>query len=238
MPWDHRYAEPLLEGRLLRRYKRFLADVRLEDGRELTVHCPNPGSMKTCSTPGSAVRISDSKNPKRKLPHTLEQVKSGRAWVCVNTALPNAIVASAVARGAIDALTGYPEQRREVSDGAGSRFDLHLAGAGPPCWVEIKNTTLKEGREARFPDAVTARGTKHLEALMARVRAGERAVQLFTVSRADVSRFRPAWEIDPLYAETLARAADAGVEVFARAVRVRPAGLSLGAALPVALDAV
>lgn len=235
MTLDHRYPEPLMEGVLLRRYKRFLADVRLADGRVLTVHCPNPGSMKTCSTPGSAVRVSDSHNPKRKLPHTLEQIKSGRAWVLVNTMLPNTLTASAIQRGAVASLAGYPTLRREVSDGDRSRFDVHLSGAGKVCWVEVKNTTLKEGREARFPDAVTARGTKHLEALSRLVERGDRAVQVFTVGRADVDGFRPAWDIDPTYAEALSAAVASGVEVLALSVRVRPQGLSVMGVLPVTL---
>lgn len=235
MGLDHTYAVPLTEGVLERRYKRFLADVVLDDGTRMTVHCPNPGSMLTVNAAGSRVRISDSLNPKRKLRHTLEQVKSGRAWVCVNTMLPNPAVHQAVLRGAIPELAGYPVVRREVDDGAGSRFDLHLSRPDEVCWVEIKNTTLKVGREARFPDSVTARGRKHLQGLAERVRAGDRAVQLFTVSRADVDRFAPAWDIDPAYATALCEAVNAGVEVLAMTLQVRPQGIRVGCPLPVQL---
>lgn len=236
MRYDVAYAEPLLEGVLEKRYKRFLADVHLDDGRRMTVHCPNPGSMKSCSTPGSRIRISDSHNPKRKLRHTLEQIRSGRAWVCVNTMLPNPAVHAAVLRGGIGPLDGYDAVRREVGDGAGSRFDLHLTRPGEVCWVEIKNTTLREGREAQFPDAKTERGRKHLGALAARVAAGERAVQLFTISRADVDRFRPAESIDPAYATALRDASAAGVEILALRLRVRPGGIRVGDPIPVDLS--
>lgn len=236
MPLDFAYPDPLIEGRLVRRYKRFLADVELADGEVRTVHCPNPGSMRGCSTPGARVRIRDSRNPKRKLRFTLEQVKSGRAWVGVNTMLSNPAVESAVRRGGVQSLAGYDDVRREVADGHGSRFDLCLTGPADRCWVEIKNTTLRVGREARFPDAVTARGTKHLAGLQALVAAGNRAVQVFTVSRADVEAFRPAWDIDPVYAEALGHAAAAGVEVLALAMRVRRDGLTVGAPIPVHLD--
>ena len=232
---DFRYAGPLLEGTLLKRYKRFLADVDLGDGQVLTVHTPNPGSMKTCSDPGSRVRISDSNNPKRKLRHTLEQIRMGRTWVGVNTGIPNRAVASAIQRGAIEPLTGYAELRSEVQDGHGSRLDLQLVDGDRRCWIEIKNTTLRAGTEAQFPDAVTERGRKHLGALSTLAEAGDRAVQLFVVSRGDVRTFRPAWDIDPAYAEALQEATERGVEIVVVRARYTPRGATITGTLPYAL---
>ena len=237
MGWDHAYARPLEEGRLVKRYKRFLADIELADGSVLTVHCPNPGSMKSCSSPGSRVRISDSKNPKRKLRHTLEQIQIGRTWVGVNTAVPNPAVAAAIARGAIPGLDGYETIEREVPDGRASRFDLRLLGSGAPCWIEVKNTTLREDGEARFPDAKTERGRKHLGALAELVRDGARAVQVFVVSRGDVRVFRPAWDIDPAYAEALTDAVREGVEAIAIRARYDARGARLTDTLPIDLGA-
>ncbi len=225
---DYRYPTALEEGVLLRRYKRFLADVELEDGRTLTVHCANPGSMKGLADPGNRVRIRDSGNPKRKLPHNLEQVKAGRAWVNVNTALPNLVVGAALARDGLAPLAGYTNIRPEASDGAASRLDFLLEGPQGRCWVEVKSTTLREDGEARFPDAVTTRGRKHLEALRSLHAAGDRAVMLYLVARADAAPFRPAWDIDPDYAETLAEVAAAGVEVLPVRCVVSREGLRAG----------
>ena len=235
MGWDHPYAAPLEEGTLVRRYKRFLADIERADGSVITVHCPNPGSMLGCAEPGLRVRIQDSGNPKRKLRHTWEQVRVGRSWIGVNTMIPNRAAAAALEQRAIGPLDDHIAVRREVDDGAGSRLDLLLEGGPRPCWVEIKNTTLRVGREGRFPDSVTARGLKHLAALSERVRAGDRAVQLFVVSRGDVQAFRPAWEIDPAYAAGLQEAHGAGVEVLAVRARIGLRGVSLGPVLPVEL---
>jgi sugar fermentation stimulation protein A len=233
--WDHAYARPLEEAILVRRYKRFLADVQRADGRVLTVHCPNPGSMLGCAEEGLPVRIQDSGNPKRKLRFTWEQVRVGRAWVGVNTMIPNRAVAAALAQRSLGSLAGHDTVQREVEDGGGSRIDLRLEGAGRPCWVEIKNTTLRVGREGRFPDSVTKRGLKHLGALTELVRKGDRAVQLFVVSRGDVQAFRPAYEIDPEYAAGLAAAHAAGVEVMAVRAKIGLRGVSLGSLLPVEL---
>jgi sugar fermentation stimulation protein A len=233
---DYRYPSPLVEGTLIRRYKRFLADVALPHGRTLTVHCADPGSMRTVAVAGRPVRIRDAGDPRRKLSHTLEQVRPGRAWVCVNTAVPNAVVEGAVRRGAIEALGGYARLRREAVPFPGSRLDLLLEHGERRCWVEVKNVTLRAGREARFPDSVTARGLKHLHALTRLRRDGDRAVMLFHVARADVDRFRPAWEIDPLYAAALRDAVAAGVEVLPVHVGVRRAGLAAGGLLPCELD--
>lgn len=237
---DYRYPTPLEDAVLVRRYKRFLADVRRPDGSTLTVHCANPGAMTGCSTPGSPVRIRDSGNPKRKLPYSLEQVRPGRSWVNVNTALPNHVAAAAIERGAVPGLRGYDSLRREVSDGEGSRLDLRLESGGDSeedaaagrCWIEVKSVTLKVGAEARFPDAVTLRGRKHLDALADLSEQGDRAVMLYLVGRADTRRFRPAWDVDPAYAAALVDAVARGVEVVAVRCEVTRGGLRAGPILP------
>jgi sugar fermentation stimulation protein A len=234
---------PRVEARLLRRYKRFLADVELADGRELTVHCPNPGSLQGCLPERARVVLRDSANPARKLRWTLETIEVDGTWVNVDTSLPNGVVAAAVAAGRIPELAGYPELRREVRYGEASRIDLLLerpAGGGARggaerCWVEVKATTLVRGRVARFPDAVTARGRKHLEELARMAAAGDRAVILFLAGRGDVGAFEPAADIDPAWAETLARVTAQGVEVLAYGARVAPGRLALGEPLRVAL---
>lgn len=230
---------PQQRGTLIRRYKRFLADVRLDDGTELTVHCPNSGAMTTCSEPGRPVIISDSENPKRKLRHTLEMIHMGDAWVGVNTNNPNRAVAELIKAGEIPELTGYSSLKREVRYGreGKSRIDILLEEPGrPDCWVEVKNTTLRRGEHAAFPDAVTTRGRKHLEELIDVTEQGDRAVMFFFVGREDCLRMRPADEVDPDYGATLRRAADAGVELLAYRVSFSPEGIRLVAAAPVDLD--
>lgn len=227
---------PTLEGRLLQRYKRFLADVELDDGTVVTAHCPNTGSLLGCMEPGSRVVLRDSQDPRRKLRYTFQSIRVGRSLVNVDTALPNAVVADAVARGAVPELAGYASLRREVVYGRGSRIDLLLEDEGRPrCFVEIKSTTLARGRTALFPDAVTERGRKHLGELADAVRAGDRAVQFFFVSRGDVARFAPADDIDPAYGRALRAAAEAGVELLAYSARVRPDRLELARRLPIEL---
>ena len=216
-----------------------LKDVRRTDGSVLTVHCPNSGAMTSCSEPGSRAVISDSENPKRKLRHTLEMVKSGRVWVGVNTANPNKAVAGWVGRGRIPELAGYPELRREVPYGEErrSRIDLRLRHEGerPDCYVEIKNATLKVGEHAAFPDAVTERGRKHLLDLRGVVEQGERAVLFFFVGRSDCHRLRPADEVDPAYGETLREVAAAGVELLAYRMRFGRRRIELLNRLPIDL---
>ena len=227
----------MVEGRLVRRYKRFLADVELADGTLVTAHCPNTGSLLGCQEPGSLVVLRDSQDPGRKLRYTFQSIRIGRGLVNVDTGLPNAVVAEAVERGQVPELAGYDTLRREVKYGANSRIDLLLEnrGGGPRCYVEVKSTTLARGRTARFPDAVTERGRKHLVELSAVVAAGERAVQFFFVSRGDVSRFAPADDIDPAYGQALRAAAAAGVELVAYSTRVRPDRLELARSLPIEL---
>lgn len=212
----------LVPGRLIQRYKRFLADVRLEDGSVATAHTTNTGSMKTCWEPGDRVLLERAANPDRKLKFTWLAVERGGGWVGVETGMPNRVVAEAARRDALPGLTGLRGVRTEVKYGAErSRIDvLALDGAGRQVFVEVKNTTLKEGPWALFPDAVTERGTKHLRELQAMVREGHRAAIALFVHRTDVDRFDAAREIDPVYAAELDRAAEAGVSVLPLAVRL------------------
>ena len=228
---------PTLEARLIRRYKRFLADVELPDGSVVTAHCPNTGALLGCTPEGGRVVLRDSQDPGRKLRYTLQSVRVGRAWVNVDTSLPNALVAAAAEAGEIPELAGYASARREVRYGESSRIDLLLeAPRRKPCWVEVKSTTLAVGREARFPDAVTTRGLKHVRELERVVRSGGRAVAFFLGARSDVSRFAPAEDIDQDYARALVRARAAGVEVLAYASRVAPRRLEIGRPLELRLD--
>lgn len=223
------FPQPLLPGILLRRYKRFLADVRFDSGEEAVVHCANPGSMLGCATPGWRVLASDSGNPKRKLRHTLEMVHDGRGWIGVNPGLANAIAAEGIRNGAVPELAGYPEMRREAAWGADTRFDFLLSGPAGLCYVEVKSVTMAAGDGcSAFPDAVSARGAKHIRELLAARAAGHRAALLFVVQRGDGLRgFRAASEIDPVYAEALRQAHAAGLEVFVHLAEVAPHGIYL-----------
>ncbi|HED66273.1 MAG TPA: DNA/RNA nuclease SfsA [Planctomycetes bacterium] len=231
-----RFDSPPIEGRFLRRYKRFFADIELPDGTVVTAHCPNTGSLLGCKEPGSPAWLRDSGDPKRKLRMSWQAIRVGDTWVNVDTNLPNRVVFEAIQAGVVPELRGYDEARREVRYGNRSRIDVLLtAGDRPPCYVEVKNTTLAEGGTALFPDAVTSRGLKHLGELREVVRRGERAVQFFFVSRTDVDTFRPADSIDPAYTAALREAASAGVEVLAWAARVAPEGVELDSPLVVDL---
>jgi sugar fermentation stimulation protein A len=231
-----RFEDPPVRGTLLKRYKRFLADVELEDGSMLTAHCPNTGSLLGCKEPGSAVLLRDSKDPKRKLRFTWQAIKVGRTWVNVDTNLPNRVVAEALEAGEVPGLTGYDRVRREVKYGKNSRIDVLLeADDGRSCYVEVKSTTLAEGKFGLFPDAVTERGRKHLGELADVVRAGGRAVQFFLVGRSDVTAFRPADHIDEKYGIALREAAEVGVELMAYDTKVGTRTCELGSPLPIEL---
>jgi len=224
------FPSPLERARLVQRYKRFFADVAMEDGRELTAHCPNPGAMLGLILPGLPVWLSVSDSPTRKLPHTLELVEADGGLVGVNTMHPNRLVAEALAAGAIPELAGYAEVRREVKYGVGSRVDFLLTDpAKPPCWLEIKNCHLSRGGGlAEFPDCVAARSLKHLRELSREVEAGARAVMLFVIQRTDCSLFDTAPDLDPAYAAGLLDASSRGVEVLCYACDMSREALVLG----------
>ena len=226
---------PLISGTLIRRYKRFLADVVLEDGSTVTVHCPNSGSMKGCAAPGSPVLLSRSSNPGRKYPHTWELVLVDGFWVGINTALPNHLVHEAIGNGTVTELQGYTSIRPEVPYGEHSRIDLLLEGPSGRCFVEVKNVTMVENNRALFPDAVTTRGQKHLNELMRVVREGDRGVIFFTVQRGDGGSVSPADSIDPEYGRLLRLALSCGVEAFAYRASVSPREIFLTTGLPITL---
>ena len=245
------FPRPLERGRLVQRYKRFFADVTMDDGREITAHCPNPGAMLGLNTPGLPAWLSLSDSPTRKLAHTLELVQADGGLVGINTLHPNRIVAEALEQGAIPELAGYAAVRREVKYGAASRVDFlltnpnrapcwlevnnvqsHLQRAGR-CWVEVKGVTLHRGdRLAEWPDCVSARGTRHIVELEQMVAQGDRAVVLFVAQRADCDRFSVAANLDPAFATALDRACQNGVEVLAYACDLSAHEIKLARRLP------
>lgn len=235
------HFEPaLIEGRLLRRYKRFLADIELPGAGQITAHCPNTGSMLGCAQPGSRVWVSRSEDPRRKLGFTWQLVETADgSMACINTALPNRLVGQWLADDAIPALAGYRTRRAEVRYGQErSRIDWllqdHESGSAD-AYLEVKNVTLGEAGTGYFPDAVTERGRKHLRELMAMRDAGARAVLLFCVNHTGVSEVRPADHIDPAYGELLREADHHGVELLAVRSSISPAGIDIDQGLAVYL---
>ncbi len=224
---------PLIPGTLVKRYKRFLADVTLEDGSMVTVHCPNSGSMKGCAVPGSRVFLSRSSNPGRTYPFTWELVESEGFWTGINTARPNRLAHEAIENGTIAELAGYKTIRAEVPYGEHSRIDLLLEGPAGRCFVEVKNATLIENSRALFPDAVTTRGQKHLNELMRVVREGDRGVIFFTVQRGDAESLSPADAIDPEYGRLLRLALANGVEALAYRADISVDEIYLSQRLPI-----
>lgn len=226
--------QPLERGRLLRRYKRFFAEIALDDGSIVTAHCPNPGAMLGLTTPGLVTWISRAGGAKRKLAWTLELIEADGGLVGVNTLRPNALVGEALASDAISELIGYARHRREVRFGEASRVDFLLEDDNrPPCWLEVKNVHLRRsGTLAEFPDCVAARSSKHLKELSARVAAGDRAVQLFIIQRTDCDCFSACFELDPTYAAGLTVAARAGVEVLCYACDISVTDIRLARRLP------
>ncbi|KJK08649.1 MULTISPECIES: DNA/RNA nuclease SfsA [Pseudomonas] len=234
-----RFSPPLERARLLRRYKRFLADIELASGEQLTIHCPNTGSMFNCMVEGGQVWFSRSNDPKRKLPGTWEisETPQGRL-ACVNTGRANALVEEALRAGVISELTGFTGLKREVAYGEErSRVDFRLEFADGPAYVEVKSVTLgfEDSAVAAFPDAVTQRGAKHLRELAALARQGVRAVQLYCVNLTGIEAVRPAEEIDAAYAAALRAAVADGVEVLAYGTRIDGEKVYIDRALPVML---
>jgi sugar fermentation stimulation protein A len=227
----------LVRGTLVRRYKRFLSDVTLESGEQITAHVANPGAMLGLSDPGMEVWLSRSAKATRKLPWSWELARVQGGLVGINTLHPNAIVAEALGDGKIPQLAGYADMRREVPYGRNSRIDLLLTSPDrPTCYVEVKNVHLKRGAAACFPDAKTARGTKHLAELIEVVATGQRAVMLFLVQREDCEYFTPAEDIDPVYAQALRRAVGAGVEALCYGCRLTLESIRLDRPLPLRLS--
>jgi sugar fermentation stimulation protein A len=218
------FDPPLTPARLIRRYKRFLADVERDNGSEMTIHCANPGAMTGLAEPGMPVFMSNSSSKTRKFPWSWELVEADGTLVGINTAHPNHLVAEAITEGTISELTGYAEQRREVRYGENSRIDILLSGPGrPDTYVEVKNVHLmRRPRLAEFPDSVTKRGTKHLGELARMVAAGHRAVMVYLIQREDVDRFSLARDVDPVYGAAFDTARAAGVEMLAYACRLSP----------------
>ncbi|MHA7887378.1 DNA/RNA nuclease SfsA [Roseicyclus sp.] len=231
-----RFPTPLVRATLLRRYKRFLSDVVLEDGREVVAHCPNPGSMMGLARPGAVVWLEPNDDPKKKLGFgwRLEELEGGH-MAGIDANLPNRIVAEALAEGRIPALRGYGTIRPEQRYGENSRIDFLLTESGrPDAFVEVKNVHLRRaGDWAEFPDCVTARGTKHLHELARIAEGGGRAVMLYVVQRSDCARFRLAGDLDPAYARAFDAARAAGVEMLCHGTRITTEGVWLDAPLPV-----
>ncbi len=227
------FPQPLTGGTLLRRYKRFFADVALDDGGEITAHCPNPGAMMGVSDPGSRVWLSRSDSPTRKLAHTLELIQVGEGLVGVNTMASNRLVHEALSAGGIAELAGYETIRREVPYGQASRVDFVLDHPDrPPAYVEVKNVTvMRQASLAEFPDCVSLRASSHVRELAAVAQSGQRAVVLFLVQRTDCSAFSVAADIDPKFAAALSAAVGQGVEVLAYACEMSTNSVAVAARL-------
>ena len=233
------FRNPLIQGRLIRRYKRFLADIQLEAG-VITAAVPNTGSMMGCLDAGNTVWLSESDSPTRKYRHTWELVQIGRVMVGINTGLPNALVAEAISDGTIKELGGYANTRREVRFGEeSSRVDIVLESPRrKPCYVEVKNVTAAASKGvALFPDCVSERGSRHLRELIRLKAQGLRPVQLYCVQRGDVREVRPADGIDYEYGQTLREAIAAGVEVLAYRAKVTTEEIRLADRIPVVIPA-
>ncbi len=226
------YQQALVHGKLIKRYKRFLADVLLDDGTEVIAHCTNSGSMKSCIETGADVYLSPVNDIKRKTRYTWEMIMINGDWVGINTTVPNKIAHDALVAGVIPGFENVTAVAREVVFGD-SRFDLFAECRDEKCYIEVKNVTLKQGHYALFPDAVTLRGQKHLRTLVEVKKAGMRSVMLYIVQRTDVEVFAPAAEIDPVYADLLKAAVKEGIEVIALQARVSPLKIEIIKQLPV-----
>ncbi len=224
-----------LNGTFIRRYKRFLADIKLDSGEMITAHCPNSGSMKTCLLPNQPVIVTHHPDPKRKLKYTWEMIYNGSTWIGINTIFANKIVSEAIQKGLIPELFYYNQVLHEKKYGKNSRIDLLLKNNNSICYVEVKNVTLVENNLARFPDAVTTRGQKHLKELMNEIQNGNRAVIFFLIQREDADSFAPADDIDPTYGKLLRDAFHAGVEIMAYQCKLSPEEISIWRKLPVML---
>lgn len=232
-----KYAHDLFHGTLIKRYKRFLADVKLDNGEIVTAHCANSGSMLTLKKEGSDVWLSPAVNPKAKLDYKWEIIKAEGTLVGINTSLPNHLVEEAILDGTISELQGYKNLRREMKYGKNSRIDLFLSDheAGQPdCYVEVKSVTLsREKNIGEFPDSVTSRGTKHLSELTDMVSEGYRSVMLYLAQRHDLDSFKVASDIDPVYADALKVAKDNGVEAYCYICEITPTAINVDRNIPI-----
>lgn len=231
-----RFQTPLVPGTLIRRYNRFLADVRLDDGREITAHCPNPGAMMGLSQPGIRIWLEPNDDPKRKLGFGWRLVELADGHMAgIDTSVPNRVVFEALSARRVPPLDGYSGIRPEQRYGENSRIDFLLQEPGrPDAYVEVKNVHLRrDGDWAEFPDCVTARGAKHLAELARVAAAGGRAVMLYVVQRTDCARFRLAPDLDPAYATAFDRARESGVEMLCHGTLIDRHGVTLGAPIPV-----
>lgn len=229
-----RFQTPLEPATLIRRYKRFLADIRLEDGREAVAHCANPGSMMGLAEPGMRIWVEPNDDPKKKLKYGWRLVEHDTGhFTGVDTSVPNRALRAALEAGEVAGLEGYDSVRPEVKYGENSRIDFLLQGAGRrDAYVEVKSVTLmREAGMAEFPDSVTARGAKHLAELAAMAQTGHRAVMLYLIQRTDARAFRLAEDIDPAYAAAFGAARAAGVEALAFDTAISPEGITLGRAV-------
>ena len=229
------YESELIEATIEKRQKRFLSDITLKNGEQVTAHVPNTGSMKTCWEPGWKAYLSKSQNPKRKLPYTLELTHNGESFISLNTSATNKIVKEALEKGLIKELKEFdqilPEQK--IFD---SRIDFMLKNASEKAFVEVKNVTLKQEKGvASFPDAVTTRGQKHLRDLIKIKEQGDRAVMLYVINRSDVSRFVVAKQIDPTYAKLLKEAEQKGVEILTYQTKISPQEIIISKKIPYSL---
>lgn len=231
-----RFQTPLIPARLIRRYKRFLADVTLEaDGREVVAHCPNPGAMLGLAEPGMRLWLEPNDDPKKKLKYGWRLVELGGGHMAgIDTAVPNRVVKEALEARAVPGLDAYGGARAEVKYGRQSRVDFLLSEAGlPDAYVEVKNVHLRrDGDLAEFPDCVTARGARHLEELADMVAVGHRAVMLYLVQRADCARFSLARDLDPAYGAAFDAARAAGVEAICMSTRITTEAVEIGQSIP------
>lgn len=233
------WPTPLIPARLIRRYKRFLADCELETGEVITAHCPNPGAMTGLNMPGLRVWLEPNNDPRKKLKYGWRLAElPGGGWAGIDTGVPNRVVGEALHAGMIAELAEYADIKPEVKYGTGSRIDFLLSGPNlPDCYVEVKNVHLRRtGDWAEFPDSVTKRGAKHLDELALRVAAGDRAVMLYLIQRDDCARLRLAGDIDPAYAAAFDQAMAAGVEVLAYGTAISVEQVTLTNRLPVSAD--
>ena len=222
----------LIKGTLIKRYKRFKADVKLRNGHTVTALCPNTGSMKSCSEPGRTVYLSRHNRPDRKLKYTWELIEMPTSLVGVNTGIPNKLVKKSIENKIIKELSDFENVRSEVKYGENSRIDILLEKKGEKTFIEVKNCTMMEKGVCYFPDAVTSRGLKHLKELQREIRSGNRAVMFYLIQRMDVIRFEPASHIDPVYSKELKKAYSNGVEILAYDVNIDTKGIAVNRLIP------